>query len=169
MTPEQEKEHIESLLLQFTRKKNMFDAEQKNFEHYKKNMCKDFDKYCNKYNLKQIEITDYNCKYKVTNINNTKIEYNVDQIEKIAPNVINKQITIADWNSFVNVLKGYGVRFKDIKPLLLVNKSVDGKKLDNELQLGNVDHKQITKYCKLISGDSYIKIAKREEPEVIND
>lgn len=91
---------------------------------------------------------NYNGSLVVTRIQNSKVEFNPDKLEKalgkeLASGVINKRYEIADMSGLVAYLKSCGVDPKVFKSFLLVSKSVDTKELDKLEELGKITADQV--------------------------
>jgi hypothetical protein len=77
----------------------------------------------------------YGDKYKVKLISKTTIDYDAYMLDEkldkdLTSQFIKKEYVITDFISFQNVLKKYGIKLKDIRKLIFVNKKVDKPKLE---------------------------------------
>ena len=103
---------------------------------------------CNSVNGKLVIDNGYCGNIAVTRIQNSKVEFNPDKLEKalgkqLASNVVHKRYEITDMNGLTAYLRSCNVDPKIFKSFLSVSKIVDTKELDRLEELGKITTKQV--------------------------
>lgn len=106
----------------------------------------------------------------VTRIQNTRIEFNPDKLEKVlgkelSCDVIQKHYEIIDMNGLITYLKDCGISPKVFKSFISVRKTVNTKELDRLEELGKITAEQI-KGCYTVKSQSpyfTVNIAKGQD------
>lgn len=103
---------------------------------------------------------------------NTKVIYSVERMEQkldngILNDILDKTITISDWDKFAKVLRNYGVPLVDVRSLLEVDKQVNERRLEQAIDLGVVTWEDLTGCYKIQNtSDPYLRLTFIEpEPE----
>ena len=106
--------------------------------------------------------------YKVTDVNPTKIIWNIDKLLKrfkqnkkskeVISQIIKKSYSISDWDGFVDLLSRNGIKPNEVKPFLNVESKVDQKKLDNLSDIGEITDDDIKDCYTVEETIGYVKI-----------
>lgn len=106
--------------------------------------------------------------YKVTDVNPTKIIWNVEKLlerfkkrkksKEITQQVIKKSYSISDWEGFVKLLSDNGLKADDVKPFISVESKVDQKKMDNLSEIGEITTEDIEGCYTVEETNGYIKL-----------
>lgn len=103
--------------------------------------------------LKSLQFTVGETNYKFTDVNPTKIVWDIEKLlkrfkkNKIDKEIINqvilKEYTVTDWRGFTKVLSGKGISPDEILLFISVDKKVDQKKLNQLSEIGEITDKDI--------------------------
>lgn len=83
--------------------------------------------------------------------------------DEVAKEVIDKQYQIIDWAGFTKFMKSKGIKFKDVRDYIEINKTVNGNEMKRLTELGYIDKDKIKSAIRLTPRSEYVKIVKREE------
>ena len=118
----------------------------------------------------QYSVGDRN--YKVTNVDPTKIIWDVEKLQKqlkshdvdaeIVKTVIESEYTVIDWNKFVSVLSEHGIKAKEVLPCIQVDKTVNQKKIDEMSELGYITPEDIDGCYTVEKTNGYCKLTEWE-------
>lgn len=147
-------DECKSLVLNFFQKASKFKQIQTKFGEIKTDFYNDMEDYfkCNNIDGKLTIECDENISgienFVVTRIQNSKIEFNPDKLEKVlgkelSENVIQKHYEINDMIGLITYLKECGANPKVFKSFISVRKSVNTKELDKLEELGKITVEQI--------------------------
>lgn len=105
---------------------------------------------------------------KLTMVNQTKIEWDIEKLKKvidrdIRKKVIEQKVIINDYDNLVKLLKQNGVSPKQFKQCITVEESLDEKTLENCLELGEITKRQIKGTYKLHKSSGYVRITDRKK------
>jgi uncharacterized protein YjhX (UPF0386 family) len=104
--------------------------------------------------------------YKVTDVNPTIINWDIDKLSKqlekngkkdLLPDIVTKTITVTDWNGFSSLLAKYGVKPKEVKAFLGVKQKVDQKKMDSLSDVGEITAEDIEGCYTVQNSSGYVK------------
>lgn len=114
---------------------------------------------------KRIDVrVDENTAFVATKEVKTHIEMYRDQLRKALPKetykkAVDKTVSIKNLNGLIKMLKGYGVPPKQFKEFLDVTEEVNMEKLDQLIEIGEVDMEKL-QGCYKVDFDEDIKIRK---------
>ena len=86
-----------------------------------------------------------------------------------ASQYVNTNISISDWQGFMEYMKEIGADAKTVKSFLSVTKEVDKKALDNAEKLGQVSMEELKGCYKVTKKSSYLRITKKEQEDEENE
>ena len=109
-----------------------------------------------------------NCPLKVKNVKQRKVEFDIPKLEKrfekeLLNKFIKKEYKITDWEGLVEYLKSCGVNPKKFLSYVEVTKTVDGKKLDELSELGEITRQDLKGCYTITENVGYIRITELEE------
>ena len=99
----------------------------------------------------------------VTRVQKSIVDFDVTKLEKalgkaISKDVIDKDYQITDFEGLIAYLKSCGVKPKEFKKFIKVNKSVNTKKLDNLEELGKITVDQLEGCYTVRKQNPYFKV-----------
>lgn len=104
----------------------------------------------------------------VTKVEQTKIEWDTKQLEEnlekdVAEKVIQKKYIVKDMPALIDLLKSYGVKSKEFKKLIDVERKVNTDKVNELSEVGEITRKDLTGTYKTISGSKYLRFTVKEK------
>lgn len=165
MKPDKPSLNIKSVI-EFFESQKEFKQTQTQFGELKTQFYSDMEDYFSHNNIDGKLTVDggYTGDLVVTRIQNSKVEFNPDKLEKalgkeLALSVINKRYEITDISGLIAYLKSCGVDPKVFKSFLLVSKSVDTKELDKLEELGKITADQVKGCYKIKKQNPYFTVS----------
>lgn len=162
-------EECKQAILTFSRTQNKYNAMQTKFGRIKNNFYNDMEDYfkhndiCGKLTVECDDEIDDVKRITVTRVQNTKIEFDADKLERVlgkelSQGVIIKHYEIPDMNALIMYLKDYGINPKTFKKFISVKKTVNTKELDRLEELGEITAKQIKGCYTIKAQEPYFKV-----------
>ena len=156
-------------VLTFSRTQNKFNHMKTKFDKIKDDFYEDMEDYfkcneiCGKMVMDWNDAVDGVKRITVTRVQNTKIEFDTDKLEKVlgkelSRTVITKHYEIIDMDNLIMYLKDYGINPKTFKKFITTKKTVNIKELDKLEELGKITAKQIKGCYTTKTQDPYFKV-----------
>ena len=127
----------------------------------------DVKKYLKTKNINSFNFDSSNGSFKVTDVVQKKIIFDVEKLEKrldreILNEVVEKEYKISDWDNLVKYLKSCGVNPKKFATFLTVEKTVNQSKMNELSKLGEITPEDIEGCYEVKENEGYIKISEIE-------
>ena len=105
--------------------------------------------------------------YKITRVQNTSIEYDIDKLAKAlgpkrAKRVIKRRYTVADTDRLVQLCKDHGISRAELMACLDAERTVDEAALDKMVDVGDVAMDTLQGAFTVREGKRYYRITSRE-------
>lgn len=162
-------EECKQAIFTFSRTQDKYNAMQTKFSRIKSNFYDDMEDYfknndvCGKLTLECDNAVDGVKRITVTRVQNTKIEFDADKLEKVlgkelSRGVITKHYEVIDMDGLIMYLKDYGINPKTFKKFIAIRKTVNPKELDKLEELGKITANQIKGCYTAKTQDPYFKV-----------
>lgn len=97
-----------------------------------------------------------------------RVRYDIEKIKKyiprdILPLIINKSITIQNYDEFASYMKQIGASSKVVKSFLSISETVNESELDKLYQKGKIDYDDIKKCASIEEGKPYLRFSTFDE------
>ena len=168
--PEVSARYARDMVIWFYELKKKFDAQKNAFEENKADFKRAMDKYYNliadedgKVVIDPRDVLSGCKKITVTRVTPSKVIFDIDGIKSLLSKenkklVIKKNYSITNWIGLFQLLKSYGVDFKEFMKYAKCEEVVDSEQLDRLVELGEVDEATVRKYITVKTSSSYYKV-----------
>ena len=157
----------------FVEAKREFEAAESVFKATKKQFYAYVEKAVNTAKLgKKIEVpnADHTGDYTLTRVQRVKVTWDAEKTEaalknvdkNIAAAIVQKQLTLADKQGFVEYAKSLGADPKKLFSFFVVNKTIDEKALNNLTEIGEIDETKLQGCYDVKADEPYWKVTYKE-------
>lgn len=162
-------EECKQVITSYFQKQKKFNQIQSQFNEFKTKFYNDMEEYFESNDIGgkltiDCDSVDEVSSFTVTRVQNTKIEFNPEKLEKVLGKelshlVIQKKYEVIDMHGLVSFLKGCGVNPKIFKSFIAVHKTVNMKELEKLEELGKITAEQIKGCYTVKNQNPYFKVS----------
>lgn len=147
-----------------------FNKIKEQYEEEKKNINRVLQTYFEKNGYSKALLQGENEDINLTLVQPRSIDWDLEALKKVIDNdiikeVIDREIVITDFDGLKQLLKKHGIKAREFKKYIEVREELNTEALDNLVQCGWIDRKQLKGTYKIKAGTEYIRMTRKKKTE----